>query len=345
MSPLLLIRESDLRKKLVILTTHFGTNFSGGSTATCEIFSTIESHFNEVIVVGTQLGKHSFRNFQFLKYESLNRAIKILKSLSEIDHVFYGDFYNSYLYLVAGKPFYFTYHDNWPELKTSSVSNYFKSFFYTNIYNLIFRKALSIITVSEFKRNYISNFTERVYLVRNGYKKGIVKEKDHLKKEYNRVLMVGNIDKRKYQKASPLFDRLLKDSNDRFHVDIYGAIQDKNLAKRLSDYPFVSLKGFMDEIPYESYDLLIHTSVMENLPIVFCEAIYHGVAIVAFDVGGAKEIISNENGILIPGLNTNNMRESLTDILNGQIKFELNKEVLKDYSWERAGEAYLKIMQ
>ncbi|MEM1137563.1 MAG: hypothetical protein AAGI07_17110, partial [Bacteroidota bacterium] len=80
--------EARSRKRLVILTTHFGTNFSGGSTATCEIFSRIEDEFKEIIVVGTQLGAHPFTSLKFFKYKSWLQALLILKKLKAKDAIF-----------------------------------------------------------------------------------------------------------------------------------------------------------------------------------------------------------------------------------------------------------------
>ena len=140
-----------MSKKLVILTTHFGTDFSGGSTATCEVFSRIERNFEQVIVVGSELGQIPFNSIKFLKYDSWRHVLKILRDIDKNGTIFYGDFYNSIFYVWLNIPFYFTYHDNWPELQSTSIKNRFKSIFYTNIYNHIFKNATTVFTVSDFK--------------------------------------------------------------------------------------------------------------------------------------------------------------------------------------------------
>ena len=81
--------KAEAAKRLVILTTHFGTNFSGGSTATCEIFSRLEDEFSEVIVVGTELGEHPFRQLQFLPYQNWIEAILILWKLAKDPHILF----------------------------------------------------------------------------------------------------------------------------------------------------------------------------------------------------------------------------------------------------------------
>lgn len=328
-----------MKNKLVILTTHFGTNFSGGSTATCEIFSRLENQFEEIIVVGTQLGDHSFKSVRFIKYNSWIHAIRILKQ-SEHNTVFYGDFYNSFLFILAKVPFVFTYHDNWPELGYNGLKNRLKSFFYTNIYNIIFKSAKRTITVSKYKLDYIKRYTSRTALIYNGYHASKIKSTNATSQFVNKIIMVGNIDNRKYRMALKLFQRWTLDT--KILVDIYGNISDPKLADKLSRFPFVSIKGFNKQIPYSSYCLLLHTSIMENLPIVFCEALQHKIPVVAFDVGGSNEIIDEKNGELIEPYNLKLMERQIKAILDGSKVKPIHTDKLKQHSWTMASSEYLR---
>lgn len=328
-----------MRKKLVILTTHFGTDFSGGSTATCEIFSRIEGDFEEIIVVGNKLGEVPFRAIRFLKYNSWRHALKILGDIDRSDTVFYGDFYNSIFYVWLKIPFYFTYHDNWPELESTSIKNRFKSIFYTNIYNRIFKNALAVFTVSDFKKQYIKRFSEHVQLIRNGFSRA---NDVSANTENGKIIMVGNVDSRKYKLALPLFRLLEKEKSFNNSIDIYGNIIDNRLAKRISKFSFVNLKGFKSAIPFKSYKILLHTSIMENLSIVFCEAIYTGIPILAFDVGGAKEVVSPKLGRLIAPYEIENMKLELLKMVADPVKSSRNIEALDEFSWEKSSEKYLK---
>ncbi len=323
------------KKQLVILTTHFGTNFSGGSTATCEIFSRIQSEFDKVVVVGTQLGKHPFKNLEFIKYRNWIHATKVLKSLSKRGSVFYGDFYNSFLFIYAKLPFFFTYHDNWPEMKDFGFSNKLKSLFFTHSYTSIFKRAETVFAVSKAKENYIKNFTTHYQVVKNGFSRHT---QTAMQGKKNKVLMVGSIDARKYQLALHLFKKIHRSTNLR--IDIFGHIKDQTISKKLDRFPFVRKMGFHDHIPYAEYSLLLHTSMMENLPLVFCESIFHNVPVLAFDVGGSHEIVTRENGILIPPYDINGIESSLNKMLSGDIEFRMNREILKEHSWEAASKKY-----
>lgn len=327
-----------MKKQLVIVTTHFGTNFSGGSTATCRIFSEIENSFSGITVVGTQLGKHDFQNLTFIPYKNWMNAWLILKKFDKKNTIFYGDFYNSFLLCLAKTPFYFTYHDNWPELGKIGLSNRLMSLFYTNVYKKIFKSAIHCFAVSKQKMNYIKSFTPNVSLVRNGF--DIHNTSRCSPNEKKGILMVGNIDERKYKMALFLFEELT-DTN--ISIDIYGKINDSKIHRQLSKFPFVSIKGFQKNIPYHQYKLMLHTSLMENLPIVFCEAIDSGTPILAFDVGGSREIVIQGNGFLVPPYSIKTMKDKLFNMLNS-FPSQLNTEILADYSWSLAAKKYEKML-
>lgn len=76
----------------------------------------------------------------------------------------------------------------------------------------------------------------------------------------------------------------------------------------MSKNPLVEIifKGFVPNKEVELYyasnpvDLFINLSSIEGLPISIMEAISYGIPIIATDVGGTKEIVSKEVGILLP---------------------------------------------
>lgn len=327
------------KPSLVIVTTHFGTNFSGGSTATCEIFSRIENEFSEIIVVGNELGKHPFNSIHFLNYKNWMHALLILNRLKVKNAIFYGDFYNSFFFILLNIPYYFTYHDNWPEQSKLSFKSKFHSLFYTFIYKSIFKKAKLNFTVSEFKYRYIRRYSERVQLVYNGFNRQHVVEKDNKVLKKKSVLMVGNIDRRKYKLALEVF-QYLETSKQEVSIDIYGHIRDNKLAKKLMKFTFVNLKGYVKTIPFSKYNLLLHTSLIESFGMIFCEAIFQNIPILTFEVGGAKELVNSSNGILIKPYDTKKMEIELGEMLNGNSKFTFSEDQLSVFSWNKASEQY-----
>jgi len=330
-----------VKKRLVILTTDFGANFSGGSTATCEIFSRLEDHLEEIVVVAARLGDHPFDTVKFLKYEDWFHAVRILRGLSNSNTIFYGDFYNSFLFIVAGVQFHFTYHDNWPELGKRGIFNGLRSFFYTSIYKAIFRKAKSVVTVSKFKHDYVKRYAVESHLIFNGFNRSHSSDGNLPNQETKSILMVGNIDRRKYDLAIPLFKKIA--SGKKLIIDIYGNTVDCKLANELDKFSFVNMKGFVKSIPYSSYRLLLHTSISESFGMVFCEAIFHGLPVLTFEEGGARELIGSDNGVLVKPYDVDQMYESLLKMLEGHMT--VDPASLEQYSWEHASESYLKKLE
>lgn len=76
----------------------------------------------------------------------------------------------------------------------------------------------------------------------------------------------------------------------------------------MSKNPLVEIifKGFVPNNEVESYyasnpvDLFINLSNIEGLPISIMEAISYGIPVIATDVGGTKEIVCKEVGMLLP---------------------------------------------
>ncbi|MFY0601908.1 MAG: glycosyltransferase family 4 protein [Cyclobacteriaceae bacterium] len=327
-----------MKKELIILTTHFGTNFSGGSTATCEIFSRLEDNFNKIIVIGTELGDHQFRSIEFIKYNNWFHALRILNNLKSYNAIFYGDFYNSFLFILARINFYFTYHDNWPELGKQSVLNGIRSLFYTNVYKAIFKQSNMVFTVSEFKRRFVSRYARKSKLIYNGFNRAHSSLKNQGINEDKTILMVGNIDQRKYGIAVALFEKL--ELRKGIKIDIYGNVVDEKLKNKLSEFPFVTIKGFHHSIPFSSYKFLLHTSISESFGMIFCESIYNGLPVVTFNVGGARELIDDDFGTLIKPYDLSKMKEAIAGMLEKESKLIPNP--MKKFSWEQSSKIYLE---
>ncbi|XOV94962.1 MAG: glycosyltransferase family 4 protein [Bacteroidota bacterium] len=325
------------KPNIVIVSTNFGTNFSGGSTVTAEVFARIQDDFKQIVFVGSQVGEHAVRNLIFIQSRNWIKTYFLLRKLKKTHTLFYGDFYDSFLLALARTNYVFTYHDNWPELAGLGLRQYFHSLFYNPIYSYIFRNAAKLTTVSEYKKQLIAKQTAtKVKVIPNGFN-----QIDGAKKETGKsgILMVGNIDQRKYKLAIELFNTI--DLTDNLRIDIYGHIVDPQVAKHLKKFPFVTLKGFNKEIPYSSYQFLLHTSFIESFGMVFLEAISQGLPVLAFDRGGAKEIISEGNGVLITPYEIDSMRDTLFQLLNYPKKSDPTT-VIK-YSWEKATESYRKV--
>lgn len=335
--------RTNMQKKLIILTTAFGSNFSGGSRATCEVINRIQNEFSQIIVLGTQLGNHEINSLQFIKVKNWFHAYRQVKQLDSEISIYYGDFYNAFILAVAKVKYAFTYHDNWPELSGLNTKHFLQNLFYFPLYKQIFKHARKLITVSQFKQKQLKRYHKKVELIPNGFTAHNAENLQWKKpmEKPRKVLMVGNIDQRKYAKALPLFEKLAQAVD--FEVDIYGHIIDRQLANKLTRFPFVNFKGFTRNIPFNSYRVLLHTSFTESFGMVFCEAIFNGVPVLAFEGSGASELVVDQNGTLVPKNEPHVLQERLKQMVNKP--FLTNPVSVKNYSWAASSDGYRRLFQ
>jgi glycosyltransferase involved in cell wall biosynthesis len=97
---------------------------------------------------------------------------------------------------------------------------------------------------------------------------------------------------------------------------------------------FTGLISYAEVASYlRKADALIMFSRYENLPCVILEALCCGVPVVASDVGGIREVINKENGILIHSENENELIEAMNYMLDNLEKY--NKENIASSASEK----------
>ena len=115
---------------------------------------------------------------------------------------------------------------------------------------------------------------------------------------------------------------------------------------------FLGYKKFEDAIGIlKISDIFVNPSYTEGLPTSVMEAALCKKAIIATDVGGTNEIITDQrSGFLIRPNDILILREKLeiliSDIdLRKKFGMEAYTEVIEKFNWENATEKYLKIIQ
>ena len=91
-------------------------------------------------------------------------------------------------------------------------------------------------------------------------------------------------------------------------LDLVGYGQDKQLIQDFITQnklePYVRLLGKLDPVDlarcYQAADVFVLFSNKENMPCVIAESLCCGTPVISTEVGGIAEVISPENGILIP---------------------------------------------
>ncbi|MCZ2845024.1 MAG: glycosyltransferase [Candidatus Bathyarchaeota archaeon] len=119
------------------------------------------------------------------------------------------------------------------------------------------------------------------------------------------IVHVGGFSfEKNHQGLISIFQKVLN-ANDQTHLHLVGdgplRLEIENLVKERKLEDKVSFYGFVNNpLSYiKSADVLILPSKIEGLPGVLLEAMYCKTPVVAYDVGGISEIVSNRTGSLI----------------------------------------------
>ncbi|WP_346937782.1 glycosyltransferase family 4 protein [uncultured Clostridium sp.] len=341
-------------RNLVILTKKFGYNFTGATVATHALLKYWTKEFDDITIITREVGKYDNNlKIRLLKAKSALQIIDILKNTKDSDAVYYSDDHMGYLMKLCGIKYYHTYHGNWPDARRASIDFRLKSLFFIPAYKLTLKNAELVINVSYYMEKYTRNFNKYTTVIRNGLGQKtngtstnsieFIKEVNINNKKLN-IVMIGGIDKRKYKLALKLFSLIAdKELSDRINIDIYGGIQDKDIGSGLNGYDFVNLKGHVNKIELDNYDVLLNTSTIENLSISVCEAIVNRVPVVCFNVGGLGEVVKNQmNGFLIPNGDIYEMERKIESIITKGHTFVFNDNLLFNFNWGYAATEYLR---
>jgi len=116
------------------------------------------------------------------------------------------------------------------------------------------------------------------------------------------------------------------------------------------------LRGHLEDMPvfYRSLDLYFNTSVHEGIPMSILEAMAHGLPVIAPDVGGISEVVSNgEDGYLIENRDPRAFAEKCFLLYeNKQLRRRMagaaKEKIVKSFSVENMAaqyhELYLKVV-
>jgi glycosyltransferase involved in cell wall biosynthesis len=90
-------------------------------------------------------------------------------------------------------------------------------------------------------------------------------------------------------------------------------------------------------LAYSAADLLVLPSLAENLPNTICESLMCGTPVVAFDTGGIKELVNENNGILVPLKDSVALAEAVEKVATKK----WNRDLIRDEAIKQFG--HLKV--
>jgi len=334
-----------LDKELIIFSDNFGTSFSGGCTATANFTRYWKDTFKKIHVVCKQTDGFLRDEIVVWLYNDQGSLEKILSDLAVKQTIGYGDFHTSVQFIQHNIPFYFTYHDNYPEMQNLDTLNSEAEIMLEDYAN-VFSRAQYVFSVSAYKLDYIKRYTDKCGIVRNGISQPITKRKrlELVRDGRLKILMAGNISNRKYRYAIDLFDLIVESGEIDIEVDIFGCQQDMDLLNHLSQYEFVKVAPFQGVISYDKYHIYLSTSTMENLSLSVVDSIMNCTPVLAFDVGGLHEVVNENNGVLISPYSVEEMLIALKEMQKSISYFNFDQGKLREFDWEKSANSMTEIM-
>jgi glycosyltransferase involved in cell wall biosynthesis len=227
----------------------------------------------------------------------------------------------------------------------------------TKIYEVLFLKFIInsvrfVIVPSEFSKNEIINEfkvpKEKIIKIPNFISFENLKTRINFKRKYKvdkYILAVGRFSKEKgFEYLLKSFKLVLEKRKD-IKLVVIGGKRDyirivEKLAKSLGIIDnILILSNVSDEEVYSAFkhaELVVIPSIYEPFGIVALEAMYFGKPIIAFKVGGLKEIVKNKvNGVLVREKNFKELANAILKILGNpkmKKKFSrINKIFVKNF--------------
>lgn len=331
----------NLTMNLIVLTKQFG-DYTGATVSTIEILRKISQKFNNVVVVTLKSQNIDIPNVEVIKVNSYFDALKEIKKRKS--YIGYSDDHLGFLFSIYHIKYIHTYHGNWPDAKYISLLMFIKSIFFVPLYKMTIRHAAVTVSVSKYmQRSFVGDLAKDSVVIYNGIKQDNKTNNCNSSQKNGNLLMVGNVDKRKYKRAIKLFDLLDKRNFDK-QIDIYGRIVDKRISQILSRYSFVNIKGVTSRIDYKNYSALISTSSSENLPVSIVESLCSCTPVISFNVGGVMEVVKNKvNGFIIQNYDYSKFVDQIYQLRNYDFNMDSN-QIKQIFNWNNASKKYLEII-
>lgn len=208
---------------------------------------------------------------------------------------------------------------------------------------------------NELKEYYLNG--KEVIVMGNGVNEDVcTPNQKYVEKDRKYILYVGRIHREK-----GLFDLLecakyiCKTRSDVFFNIVGVGCDQKKLMRKVKKFQLEDRFIFLGQIKkdiliklYQNATLFILPSYHEGLPTVLLEAMSCGLPIIATDVRGNRDLISDrENGILVPPRAPKKMAEAICILLKDEalmknLSKNARKTVEENYTWDTISNKFLK---
>ena len=280
--------------------------------------------------------KYLYKNIKVLvlKYTRNIKAIKHIDSKYVITtRIFHNTIVNNYL--LSDKYIKIATEHNYPtERYKHDLINSITNFDYLVVVSKELENIYSNEKMGRCKCIYIPNVIDKMPIIKG-------------RREANSIVSIGRLSKEKGY--SDLIDiiNILKDRNKNIKLYLIGDGSEKeNLENKIKELKLdknVKLLGFLSFEKCSEYlsksKVYVMSSFTESFGLVLIEAMSHKLPCIAFDsASGARELLSNERGILISGRDKEAMADKIIELLKDTKKhkkyseegFEFSKNFLLD---------------
>ncbi len=223
-----------------------------------------------------------------------------------------------------------------------------------------------IIAVSNFVKSSIMEETfvdeKKVVVIHNGVDPQDYFAKDDMVKRGKKALYVGQIIKSKG--INDLMEIFSDDDLKNTAIDLAGTgeMLETCQAKVKSNEKFAGRVNFLGKINYQELKskyymnpdygvFVLPTKRYEGLPMVLVEAMFSGLPIVAYDMGGVADAVHDgKNGFLIKPGDVSDFKNKIMEIINNdKLKEEMSQNSLKlaydQFTSRQMIDSYEKVMQ
>lgn len=274
--------------------------------------------------------KYLFKNIKilFLKYVRNIKAIKHIDSKYIITtRIFHNTIVNNYL--LSDKYIKIATEHNYPTNKyKQNLINSITNFDYLVVVSRELESIYSKENLKNCKCIYIPNVIDYIPNIKG-------------KREANAIVSIGRLSKEKGY--SDLIDvvNILKKDNKNIKLYLIGdGAEKENLQNKITELKLeknIKLLGFLDFKKCSEYlsksKIYVMTSYTESFGLVLIEAMSHKLPCVAFDsASGARELLSNDKGILISNRDLQIMAGKISELLKDTKKYKKYSEEGYEFS-------------
>ncbi|HBE89913.1 MAG: hypothetical protein A3E37_03275 [Candidatus Andersenbacteria bacterium RIFCSPHIGHO2_12_FULL_46_9] len=202
--------------------------------------------------------------------------------------------------------------------------------------------------------------TSEFVVIPNGVEWDRFKPVERPRNKKVKVLFIGRLIPRKgFERVIRSLPEVQKKVHEAFEVEVVGSGEHRkkldDVAQALGVAEQIKYVGTVpyDELEksYQQADIFVLTSLSEGMPSVILEAMGCGLPVVASDVGGNNELVSDGwNGYLIRGDDSSKLANDLVQLIDDEnLRSEMgqrSREMAKQYNWaeimRQYNELYLK---